>query len=154
MSVRRCYIDVFGLIFDHAPPFPRTTADPTTPDVEVDAVKDAAMWSAVEDAIRAARQGTLPLPAAAELPSHRRLAEAEILSLAFDAGVRAGEQLPEGAACGRGDVMRAGELSFVHDPLLESPFGQDYARHQAFAEAAVRVLRSQGIAAVARVSLD
>ncbi len=84
----------------------------------------------------------------------RALTREEVLKLAFDEGVKAGKAIPEGQACGRGDVMSPGALDYVNDPLVRSPFGQDYDRHVAFTRAAVRVLREHGIPAVSRVSLD
>ena len=78
----------------------------------------------------------------------------DVLKLAYDAGVAAGAAVPEGMACGRGDVMRPGEMAWANEPLLTSPFGQDYYRHEAFVRAAVGVLRRHGIPASGRVELD
>lgn len=78
----------------------------------------------------------------------------QILDLAYAAGVAAGNAQPESAVCGRGDVMRPGHTDWVHDPLLRSPFGQDYHRHTAFVRAAMNVLAAHHVAATARLVLD
>lgn len=76
------------------------------------------------------------------------------LANAHAAGLAAAARVPPGLACGSGFVKRRGDQDFVADPLLDSPYGQDYDRHGAYTRAAAVVLCRYGIDAVARVHLD
>jgi hypothetical protein len=89
----------------------------------------------------------------AQLSEEAPLSLEEIMALAYEAGVEAGEAVPESLICGRGSVILTGDQP-VRDPVLESPFGQDYRRHEAFVQAAMEVLREYGVQARMKVELD